>query len=294
MINPDIDIASLVVPPPLAAYTGYLLRAVHDRALKIAATVVPAGRSVREFGVLSILVTGPASQQQLADTLHVNRTMMVQVVDRLEADGLVERRRNPADRRSYALQLTPAGQKAFVGMIPAVEKGQESLLSALSKGERKRLNSHLRAVGGLRGERIGGGLEDRTGYLLAKAHFATRDRVGAAIAPIAIEPKHFGALSVLDDLGPSPQQRIAEQLGISGTMIVQIVDDLEAKGLVERRRNPADRRSYALEMTAAGRAALKRARRAIAKVEEEIVTRLGAHGAEDLRSLLRRILGAPR
>ena len=294
MINYEINLGPGTIPRPLADYTGYLLRAAHDRALRIAATVVPPGRSAREFGVLSVLVAGPSSQQQLADMLHVNRTMMVQVVDSLEADGLVERRRNPADRRSYALQLTPAGHEAFLAMIPAIEKGQDALLSPLSPRERKRLNSHLRAVGGLSGETIAGGLEDRTGYLLAKAFFDTRDRVTAAIGSIDIEPKHFGTLSVLDDLGPSPQQRIAEQLGISGTMIVQMVDELEAKGLVERRRNPADRRSYALEMTAPGRAALKRARGAIAEVEGEIASTLGADGAEDLRSLLRRILGAPK
>jgi DNA-binding MarR family transcriptional regulator len=73
-----------------------------------------------------------------------------------------------------------------------------------------------------------------------------------------------------------------------------MVDELEAKGLVERRRNPADRRSYALEMTSDGRAALKRARRAIAGVEAEITSGVGADGAEDLRALLRRILGAPK
>src|SRR4051794_14323345 len=291
MVDPEIDLAPGAVPPPLGGYAAYLLRAVHDRALRIAATVVPAGRSAREFGVLSILAAGAASQQQLADTLHVNRTMMVQVVDRLEADGLVERRRNPADRRSYALELTPAGRQAFAALIPAIEQGEASLLGPLSARERTRLNRHLRAAGGLTGRNVGGGLEDRTGYLLAKAHFTTRDRVGAALAPIRIEPKHFGALSVLDDLGPSPQQRIAEQLGISGTMIVQIVDELEAKGLVERRRNPADRRSYALEMTAAGRAALRRARRAIGEVEAEIAAALDRDGAEDLISLLRRILG---
>ena len=281
MINHEINLEPGTIPRPLADYTGYLLRAAHDRALRIAATVVPPGRSAREFGVLSVLVAGPSSQQQLADMLHVNRTMMVQVVDSLEADGLVERRRNPADRRSYALQLTPATPSRRRSASPRAR-------------ERKRLNSHLRAVGGLSGETIAGRLEDRTGYLLAKAFFDTRDRVTAAIGSIDIEPKHFGTLSVLDDLGPSPQQRIAEQLGISGTMIVQMVDELEAKGLVERRRNPADRRSYALEMTAPGRAALKRARGAIAEVEGEIASTLGADGAEDLRSLLRRILGAPK
>ena len=47
MINHEINLEPGTIPRPLADYTGYLLRAAHDRALRIAATVVPPGRSAR-------------------------------------------------------------------------------------------------------------------------------------------------------------------------------------------------------------------------------------------------------
>ena len=52
---------------------------------------------------------GPRSQQELATGLSVNRTVMVKLIDGLEARGFVERVRNPHDRRAYALHATPAG-----------------------------------------------------------------------------------------------------------------------------------------------------------------------------------------
>ena len=64
---------------------------------------------------------GPCSQQQLVEALHVNRSMMVKLIDGLEARGLVERRRNPDDRRSYALYPTAAGRAALEAMMPRMD-----------------------------------------------------------------------------------------------------------------------------------------------------------------------------
>src|SRR5215470_7792391 len=73
-------------------------------------TACPAGLEQRQAGMLVRLAENDGkSQQAIAELLGVNATRMVFLTDELEQLGLVERRRNPADRRSHALHLTEAG-----------------------------------------------------------------------------------------------------------------------------------------------------------------------------------------
>src|ERR1700755_1963117 len=101
----------------LSDHTGYLLRTAYLRAAGIAADNFPRGSHPRDAGMLAMLqAVGPCSQQQLSESLHVNRNMMVKLFAGLESRGLVERRRNPDDRRSYALYPTDKGLEALAAM----------------------------------------------------------------------------------------------------------------------------------------------------------------------------------
>jgi biotin operon repressor len=92
--------------PALVGYTGYLLRRVYGRAVQVAQTVMPPGSHPRDFAVLGALAGRDAiSQQDVAEQLKINRTIMVKVIDKLEADGYVIRQRNPRDRRAYMLSV---------------------------------------------------------------------------------------------------------------------------------------------------------------------------------------------
>src|SRR6201991_5202357 len=124
----------------LTDYTGYLLRTAFLRAAGLVPKTFPKGSHPRDASVLSTLeAVGPCSQQQLVEALHVNRSVMVKLIDGLEARGLVERRRNPADRRSYALYPTAEGRHAIEAMAPFMEPGAAALAQALSDPEPKRL-----------------------------------------------------------------------------------------------------------------------------------------------------------
>jgi len=72
--------------------------------------------------------------------------------------------------------------------------------------------------------------------------------------------------------------------------VVEMVDALEARGMVERRRDPADRRSNALAVTDSGRSALDRARGKLDAATAELVAPIGAEGDAELRGLLRKLL----
>ncbi|MGH2846687.1 MAG: MarR family winged helix-turn-helix transcriptional regulator [Thermoleophilaceae bacterium] len=133
-------------------------------------------------------------------------------------------------------------------------------------------------------------LSDRLGFLLGRTHQAHRSIAERALASIGIGVKEFGALSVLVEEGPLSQQRLGERQGVDRTTMVAVVDGLERSGLVERRRNPDDRREYSLHPTPAGRRVLRRANQAAERAEDEFLSRIPAADRRRLKALLRRLI----
>src|SRR3954447_16157775 len=83
--QPMNTLAAGMPPISLIDHTGYLLRIAYDHAHRIAATELPDGPHPRDFSLLVALqATGPISQQQLAEKMRVNRTLVVGIVDDLE------------------------------------------------------------------------------------------------------------------------------------------------------------------------------------------------------------------
>jgi DNA-binding MarR family transcriptional regulator len=276
----------------LEDFTGYMLRLAHTRAHQVAAAAFPEGPHPREYAVLTaIAAAGPLSQQRLAERLHVNRTLMVAVADTLERRGLVERRRDPADRRSYALHVTPTGHAELERLHGEIERVDRRMTERLTDGERARLNELLRKLVAVDLAFVPDPLADRTGFLLSRAHFSSRDRADELLRPYGIVVRHFGLMMLLAEHGPSSQQALARRLSVSPAMITQIVDDVEARGLVERRPNPGDRRSYLVTLTPAGKRTLTAGRRVARTVADEFVAKLGEDGDRELRALLRKLVG---
>jgi DNA-binding MarR family transcriptional regulator len=133
-------------------------------------------------------------------------------------------------------------------------------------------------------------LSDRLGFLLGRAHLAHRSIAERAFASLGVGVKEFGALAVLVEEGPLSQQRLGERQGIDRTTMVAVVDELERSGLVERRRNRADRRAYSLNPTAKGRRLLGQASEAEKRAEGEFLTPLPAPDRRRLKQLLRTLI----
>ncbi|MDQ2710475.1 MAG: MarR family winged helix-turn-helix transcriptional regulator [Actinomycetota bacterium] len=97
-----------------------------------------------QVGLLRAVAAGPGrSQQELAHHLGTAATRLVGLVDGLEQRGLLQRRRNPADRRLYELQLTPAGH-ALLGKIGQVARAHdEGMLAPLNDAQRAQLHTLL-------------------------------------------------------------------------------------------------------------------------------------------------------
>jgi len=268
-------------------HTGYLLRTAFLRAATIAAHEFGTDAHPRDAGVIATLQSsGPLSQQELALRLNINRTMMVKLIDSLEARGLVERVRNPSDRRAYALHPTGAGLESMAQMLPRMDRAAAELTEHLTEPERDRLNELLRALI----DPPPPVLADRPGFLLSRAHHRFHERADEALTPFDLQIRHFGALTRLADGVPS-QRELADRLQVSEPVVVEIVDALEARGLVERRRDTADRRLNALHVTAAGQDVLKEATARLMASSEELTKPIGASGDEELRRLLLKLLG---
>jgi DNA-binding MarR family transcriptional regulator len=87
--------------------------------------------------------------------------------------------------------------------------------------------------------------------------FASYER---EIAQVGLSVSGFLVLVVLDDEGPDTQTRLAERLSIDRSAMVAVVDELEEKGYVERRRSKGDRRTVPVHVTKLGSKAAARAR----------------------------------
>lgn len=89
---------------------------------------------------------GPLSQQELADSLDIDKSHLVRPLDELEDRGLLERRRDADDRRRNRVALTPAGRRLVDELAPVTRASQEGFLAALSAQEQSVLISLLQRV----------------------------------------------------------------------------------------------------------------------------------------------------
>jgi len=133
-------------------------------------------------------------------------------------------------------------------------------------------------------------LAEMAGFLIAKAHAVFHARANDALGPGQLTIKHFGCLTVITDEGPLSQSSLVERVRVDRTTMVAVVDDLEAAHFVDRHRNPADRRAYALEATDAGRRWLTEKRGALLAAQDDLLGVLSAAERAALVSSLQKLL----
>jgi len=101
-----------------------------------------------------------------------------------------------------------------------------------------------------------------------------------------LHPYHHAILAVLDEGSRETQGAIADALGYDKGQLVGLLDELENAGLIERRRDPTDRRRYAIHLTRKGKTLLARAREAAQAAEEALLADLDADERRVLHILL--------
>ncbi|MFG2925682.1 MarR family winged helix-turn-helix transcriptional regulator [Streptomyces sp. NPDC048305] len=123
---------------------GVIFRA-YARAVEATVADLPGGP--RGYFVLAAAVRGEAgSQRSLADRLGIDRTMMTYLLDDLEKDGLVERRLDPADRRSRKIVATERGSELWDSLHSKVDSIDNLLLSVLPEDSQCEFREMLFAI----------------------------------------------------------------------------------------------------------------------------------------------------
>ena len=136
-------------------------------------------------------------------------------------------------------------------------------------------------------------LRGYTGLLISRMGVIAQKHFSAKLEAVGLTPRMWGALNVLEAEGPVTQGALCKGIGMDPSSMVSTIDELEAKGLVERRPHPGDRRAHALYVTDSGRETLSRGREVALATQDELLAPLSEDEREQLRSLLLRIAVAP-
>jgi DNA-binding MarR family transcriptional regulator len=127
-------------------------------------------------------------------------------------------------------------------------------------------------------------------FLLSQVGIHASSRFAARLAELDLQPPLFRVLNLVDAAEGRSQQEIAKAVQAPPSRMVGFVDELEQRGLVERRADPKDRRVRALYLTPAGRQALARGREVARRHEEELTEGLSGPEREQLVDLLRKVV----
>ena len=123
-------------------------------------------------------------------------------------------------------------------------------------------------------------------FLLKRLGFTAKQRSLDEYEQTGLGPYHHAILILLDESARETQAEIADALGYDRGTLVGLLDELEEKGLVERRRDPDDRRRHTVRPTADGKRTLARLRTLAEQLEDEFLAPLDAEQRQALHVLL--------
>ena len=132
-------------------------------------------------------------------------------------------------------------------------------------------------------------LTSRLGYLLKHAQLNFASSGARALEPLGISGRQLAVLVVLDAAEPLSQLDAARELGVDRTTMVALVDELEAKGLVERHRSPDDRRKNIVGLTAHGKKTLAEGERLHKETETTFLAELTPIESELFLRILKKL-----
>src|SRR5207245_3828797 len=119
-----------------------------------------------------------------------------------------------------------------------------------------------------------------------------RPEVETTSAPAALRPRHLIALKRNNERGPTSQQALADSLSLDPSNVVGLLNELEERKLITRRRDAADRRRHIVELSPRGKKELCDAYDGLRRIDDDLLSPLSARERATLYTLLVRAVGA--
>ena len=113
---------------------------------------------------------------------------------------------------------------------------------------------------------------------------------GARLESLGLGPRHAGVLRIVGRNAGLSQQALSEMLGLFASRLVRLVDELEARALLERRADPVDRRRYGLHLTKKGARTLEAIGALTGELEDDLFAALSRAERRQLAALLERVV----
>jgi DNA-binding MarR family transcriptional regulator len=126
-------------------------------------------------------------------------------------------------------------------------------------------------------------------FLLKRVGFAVKGRMVDAFEELGLSMYDHAILALLSEEPRETQAMIADALGFDPSHLVGVLDELEERGLIERRRDPSDRRRHLVTLTPAGEGALTQLRGVVKRVDDEFFKPLDDAERKTLTALLARL-----
>jgi MarR family transcriptional regulator, lower aerobic nicotinate degradation pathway regulator len=131
-----------------------------------------------------------------------------------------------------------------------------------------------------------------SGFLLARLGFAFKGKTIAKLEQAGFELYDYSVLAGLAEGASETQATIADALSIDPSRLVALLDSLEERDLIVRRRDPQDRRRHVVSITPAGTRELSRLRGMVKRVEDEFFAPLDPESRERFHGLLLQLAAA--
>jgi MarR family transcriptional regulator, lower aerobic nicotinate degradation pathway regulator len=112
------------------------------------------------------------------------------------------------------------------------------------------------------------------------------------LEPGGLRPRHLIALKLLSDQGPASQQALADSLSLDPSNVVGLLNELEERRLITRRRDAADRRRHIVELSPRGESELCDAYAGLRQIDDDLLSALSVKDRAALYDLLVRAVGA--
>ena len=135
-------------------------------------------------------------------------------------------------------------------------------------------------------------LTDRTAFLLQLAVARVQALGEEALVEVGVTGREYGAMAVLAHLAPCTQIAVGRALGIDRTTTLAVMTGLEARGLVVRSPDPANRRAYLVSLTPDGDRVRTRAAEVLVACEDRFLAPLDDAERAHLHDALARLVGA--